>query len=57
MCLLFNTADHNHRLAKIRLGVARGMGQRDKHLAVTPTMFTDIIFDRRVAALEAVLVP
>ena len=37
--------------------MTKGMGKRHKHLAAAPAMFTDTILDRRVAALEAVLVP
>ena len=32
MRLLLNPADHNHGFAEIRLGMAGGMGQWDKHL-------------------------
>jgi hypothetical protein len=56
MRLLFNTPNHHHGLAEIRLDVAGGMCQRHKHLAVTPTMFADIILDRRIAALEPMFV-
>jgi len=37
-------------------GAAGGMSQRHKHLAVAPTMFADIILDRRIAALKAVFI-
>ena len=61
MCDFIIAADtatnHHHGLAKIRLGMTSSMGQRHKHLATASTMFTDVILDRRVAALEAVLVP
>ena len=52
MRLLFNTPNHHHGLAKIRLGMTRGMCQRHKHLTASTTMFTDVILDRRVAGLE-----
>ena len=55
--LLFNTTNHHHGLAKIRLGMTRGMCQRHKHLTASTTMFTNVILDRRVAALEPVLIP
>ena len=55
--LLLHAADHHHRLTKIRLCMTRGMGKRNKHLSTAPAVFTDVILDRRVAALEAVLVP
>ncbi len=57
MRLLLHAADHHHRLAEVGLCVAGGMSQWHKHLAASTTMFTDVILDRRVAALEAVLVP
>ena len=56
MCLLFNPADHHHRLAEVSLGMTRSVGQRHKHLSTAAPMFTDIGLDRRVAALEPVLV-
>ena len=56
MRLLLNPADHNHGFAEIRLGMAGGMGQRDKHLPAAPPLFPDIILDRRIAALKLVLV-
>ena len=55
MRLLFNTTNHHHRLAKIRLGMTSGMCQRHKHLSTAPALFTNVILDRRVAALEAVV--
>ena len=55
--LLLHATNHHHCLTKIRLGMACCMGKRNKHLSTAPAMFTDIILDRRVAALEAVLVP
>ena len=54
---LFHTANHDHRLAKIRLGVAGGMRQRHKHLSTATPMLADVIFARRVAALEVLFVP
>ena len=56
MRLLFNATNYHHGLAEIRLGVTGGMSQRHKHLAVAPNMFTDIIFDGRIAALKAVFI-
>ena len=68
MRLLFNATNSHHGLAEIRLGVtplanagtrcqaAGGMSQRHKHLAAPPTMFADIILDRRIAALERVFI-
>jgi len=57
MRLLFDATNYHHGLAEIRLGVTGGMSQRHKHLAVTPTMFADIILDRRIAALKVVFIP
>ena len=54
--LVFNTPNHHHGLAKIRLGMTSGMGKRHKHLTAATTMFTNVSLDRRVAALETVLV-
>ena len=57
MRLLLNSADHNQGLAKIGLGMAGGMGQRDKHLATASSMFPDIVLDRRLTAAKLVLIP
>ena len=57
MRLLLNSADHNQGLAKIRLGMARSMRQRYKHLTTASSMFPDIILDRRLAAAKLVLIP
>ena len=57
MRLLFDATNYHHGLAEIRLGVTGCMSQRHKHLAVTPTMFADIILDRRIAALKVVFIP
>lgn len=54
MRLLFNTANHHHGFAEIRLGVAGGMCQRHKHLAPASIVLADVILDRRIAALEPV---
>jgi len=55
--LLLNATNHHHRLAKIRLGVTGGMSQRHKHLAAAPAVFMNVILDRRIAALEPMLIP
>lgn len=55
--LLLNPADPRNRFAKISLPMTRRVRQWNEHLAAAPTMVTDIILDRRLAALEAVLVP
>lgn len=57
MRLLFNATNHHHGFAEIRLSVAGGMCQRHKHLAAAPTVFTDVVLDRRVAAMESMLIP
>jgi hypothetical protein len=56
MRLLLHPANHDHRLAEIRLGVAGSMRQRDKHLSATPPLFPDVILDRRVTVLKLVFV-
>ena len=56
MRLSFNAANYHHGLAEIRLGVAGGMCQWHKHLAAAPTVFTDVVLDRRIAALEPMLI-
>ena len=37
--------------------VTGGMSQRNKHLAVAPAVFTNVIFDCRIATLEAMFIP
>ncbi len=41
--LLFDTANHGECLAKIRLRMARRMGQRHEHLAPPPFTLSDVI--------------
>jgi len=53
--LLLNATNHHHGLAKISLGVTGGMSQRHKHLAAAPTVFTNVILDRRIAACRVAL--
>src|SRR6202007_190949 len=48
---------HHPRFAKISLGVARRVVQRDKHLPMAALMFTHVILDDGVAAGEPMLVP
>ena len=38
-----HTADHRHRLAEVRLGVARGVMQGHEHLARPKPPLTDIV--------------
>ncbi len=52
-----HTADHRHRLAEVRLGVARGVMQGHEHLARPKPPLTDIVLHDGVAAGEPVLVP
>ena len=54
---LLDPADHHPRFAKISLGVARRVVQRDKHLPMAALMFTHVILDDGVAAGEPMLVP
>ena len=51
-----HTGDDNISFAKVRLGLARRMGQRYEHLALTTTPFSHVILDDGVAARKAVLV-
>ena len=51
-----HTGDDNIGFAKVRLGLARWMGQRYEHLALTTTPFSYVILDDGVAARKAVLV-
>lgn len=55
MGFLLDPTDHHQRFAKIGLGVARGVMQRDKHLRPTALMFAHVILDEyplgRVALL------
>jgi hypothetical protein len=48
-------ADHNPRFAKISLGVARCVVQRDKHLPAPALLIAHVILDDGVAAGEPVL--
>ena len=57
MRLLLHAANHHHRFTEVGLGMASSMGKRHKHLSATPTVFTDVVLDRRVAVLEAVFIP
>ena len=52
-----HAADHRHRLAEVRLGVAGGMDERHEHLARPKPPLTDIVLHDGVAAGEPVLVP
>ena len=45
-----HTADHRHRLAEVRLGVARGVMQGHEHLARPKPPLTDIVLHDGVAA-------
>ncbi len=50
-------ADHHQGFAKISLGVARRVVQRDKHLSPPALLLAHVILDDGVAAGEPVLVP
>jgi len=54
---LLDPADHRQGFAKISLGVARRVVQRDKHLPLTALLLAHVILDDGVAAGEPVLVP
>ena len=55
MRLLHNTADLDHGLTKICLGMAGRMRQRHEHLPAALLALSDVILDDRVAAGETVL--
>jgi hypothetical protein len=55
MRLLLDTADDDHRLAEIGLGMTRWMRQRHEHLAPAPLALAHVILHDRVAAGEAML--
>ena len=46
---LLRAANHHHRFAEVGLGMASSMGKGHKHLSAAPTVFTDVVLDRRVA--------
>jgi hypothetical protein len=50
------TADDDHRLAEIGLGVPGWMRQRHEHLAAAPFALPHVILHDRVAAGEPVLI-
>jgi len=56
MRLLFDTADHDYRLAEIGLGVPGRMRQRYEHLATAPFALPHVILHDRIAAGEPVLI-
>ena len=57
MGLLLHPADDHQGLAKVALGVPRGMGQRHEHLLRPPPMFPHVVLHDGVLAGEPVLVP
>ena len=46
-----------HRLPEVALGVAWWVGQGHEHLLGPPAVLPDVVLDRRVSAVEPVLVP
>ena len=52
----FHSADDHPRFAKVTLGMSRGMGQWYEHLSGMTTAFSNVVFDYRVLAGEAVFV-
>ena len=57
MGLLLHASDDHHRLAKIRLRMARRVGKRHEHLPVALFTLPDVILHDGVAAGEAMLIP
>ena len=55
--LPLHSANAHQGLAEAALGLARRMGQRHEHLLRPPPILPDIVLDRRVSAIETVLVP
>ena len=55
--LTLHAADDHQGLAEVALGVPRRMGQRHKHLPGLAAMLSDVVLDRGVSAVVAVLVP
>jgi len=53
----FNAGDERIRLAEVRLGMARRMHQRHKHLPSPTSILTHVVLHNRVAAVKPVLVP
>ncbi len=52
---LLYAADHRRRLAKVHLGVAGRVRERNEHLAQAKPSLPNIVLHNRVAAREAVL--
>ena len=52
----YTSADLHLRLAEVRLGGPRRMGQRHEHLALRGPLQPHVVFDDGVAAREVVLV-
>ena len=55
MDLLPDTADHRYRLAKISLGVAGRMSERDEDFLAAGVLLAQIVLHDRIAAGKAVL--
>ena len=55
--LALHAADDHQGLAEVALRVARRMGQRHEHLPGLTAILPDVVLDRGVSAVEAVLVP
>lgn len=56
MRFLLDTADDDHRLAEVGLGMPRRMRQRHEHLAASSLALPHIILHDRIAAGKAMLV-
>ena len=55
--LLLDTADPDQGFTEVGLCLARRMRQRHEHLLAPPFPLPDIVFDDRIAAGEAALIP
>ena len=57
MHLSFITTKHHNGRAKTRLGRTMAMGRRHIQRPASTTILRNVILDRRIAAVEAVLIP
>ena len=55
--LPLHSGDDRHCLSEVTLGVTWWVGQGDEHLLGPPSVLPDVVLDRRVSAVEPVLIP